>query len=201
MITVGLTGQSGAGKGFVCGIWKEMGIPSLDTDAVAHGLYVAGHPCVGELTEAFGDGILREDGTPDRAVLRGIVFADPAALAKLNEITHKYIRQTTLAWIDEKKAEGRDIAVVDAPVLFESGFDALCDCTVGVLAKESTRVRRITERDHIKRKEALARIRAQHDDAYFETHCDFIVRNERKTDPTAQVEAVTEEIRRRYGTP
>ena len=197
MIVLGLTGQSGAGKSYVCDILRGAGIPCLDTDRVARYVCEAGTPCLAELHEAFGDGILLPDGSLDRKALGKIVFSDREKLQLLNNITHKYIRAETEEWLNTYRCAGAALAVVDAPVLFESGFDALCDCTAAVIAPEEIRLARILRRDGITEEAARARLASQHDDGFFETRCDYIIRNGH-TDPTAAVLETVRDIRSRY---
>lgn len=196
IIIVGLTGGSGAGKGHVCELLREYGVPCLDTDRVAHDLYTPGHPCLDELHACFPPSVFLPDGTPDRARLGDAVFHDPAALARLNGITHRYIRAVCDRWLTQMHGEGHDMAVLDAPVLFESGFADMCRCTVGVLADTETRVRRIVRRDGIPRERALARIAAQHDDAFFMSHCTYVLRNPDGADLRGAVRELIASIRR-----
>lgn len=199
MIVIGLTGPSGAGKGYICRLLAQEGIPSLDTDQVARAVCEVGQPCLAELRTVFGDAILQTDGTLNRGALAGIVFADPAQLARLNAVTHKYIRRESEKWLDAQKAAGHAMAVIDAPVLFESGFDAMCDCTVGVLCDRETRISRILARDSISREAAEARINAQPGDTFYLAHCDYIIENGAAQDPALCVRELIAQIGRRYG--
>lgn len=196
MIVLGLTGQSGAGKSYICDILRNAGIPCLDTDRVARDVCGAGMPCLAELQNAFGDGILLPDGTLNRKALGKIVFSDREKLLLLNSITHKYIRAETEQWLDTYRRAGAAIAVVDAPVLFESGFDAMCDCTAAVIAPLDIRIARILRRDGISEAEARARLASQHDDEYFLNRCDYIIRNGHE-DPTPAVLQTVRDIRAR----
>lgn len=180
---LGLTGGTGAGKGAVAACLVKHGIPTLDTDRVSRLVCEIGQPCLRALAEQFGDGILCPDGSLDRAGLAALVFGEPdpdkkaEKLAALNRITHHYILEYARDWLAEQRANGNPAACIDAPQLFESGFDRECSYIIGVTADKETRITRIMTRDGITREKALQRIASQHDDAFFAAHCDTIIEN------------------------
>ncbi|MBE6658010.1 MAG: threonylcarbamoyl-AMP synthase [Ruminococcaceae bacterium] len=180
---LGLTGGSGAGKGAVAATLTAHGIPTLDTDRVSRLVCEVGQPCLRALAEQFGDGILCPDGSLDRAGLAALVFgeSDPdkkaEKLAALNRITHHYILEYARDWLAEQRAAGCTAACIDAPQLFESGFDRECSYIIGVTADKETRIARIMTRDGITREKAEQRIASQHDDAFFAAHCNTIIEN------------------------
>ena len=178
---IGLCGRSGSGKGYVCERFEKRGVVCVDTDAVYRRLTSAApspRPLVRELSRAFGDGIVAPDNSLDRRALGDIVFSDPAALALLDRIAHKHILRSVRRRLASLERRGQALAVVDAPVLFESGFDAECDLTVCVTASEATRVRRIMRRDGVDENAALRRLAAQKDDAELLTLCDETIEND-----------------------
>ena len=191
---LGLTGGTGAGKGAVSAVLSENGIPTLDTDRVSRLVCEAGQPCLAALAERFGSDILLPDGTLDRAGLAALVFGEPDAdkkaekLSALNRITHHYILEYARDWLCEQKAAGFTAACIDAPQLFESGFDTECSYIIGVTAECETRIARIIARDGITREKALQRIASQHDDVFFAAHCDLIIEN--NGDPDALKQSV-----------
>lgn len=182
MRVIGITGGSGSGKSLLSRIFAEKGIVSLDTDAVYH--YITDHAgaCVEELTAAFGDKILNTDRSLNRRVLADIVFHNDAGrdgrVRLLGEITHKYVRRECTAWLRNQEKSHAAFAVLDVPLLFESGFDALCDITIAVLASRETRLARIVSRDGIPRERAEARISAQPDEAFYRARADYVLRND-----------------------
>lgn len=178
MLIVGLTGQSGAGKGEFSRIFKSFdGVYCLDTDTTAREVVEKGKPCLKELCEYFGNEILESDGTLDRKKLASIAFADEEKHKNLNRITHFYVVEEIKKWLDDVKKEGAKVAIIDAPLLFESGADSLCDITVGVLAPYTTRLKRILKRDKIDKKSAKLRLDSQPKDEFFEEKCDYIIAN------------------------
>lgn len=183
MRVIGLTGGTGAGKGEVSLCFMSNGIKCLDTDKVSREVCLPGKPCLDELVEYFGEGILQPDGTLDRKGLANLVFGetDPELRsvkhAALNRITHKHIIDAINDWLRKREAEGDKLAVVDAPQLFESGFDRHCDYIIGVIAEENVRLRRIISRDGITREAAIKRIQSQKSNDFFKNNCDFTVYN------------------------
>lgn len=201
MRVIGLTGGTGAGKGEVSLCFMTQGIKCLDADKVSREVCTPGKPCLLELVEYFGDGILNSDGTLDRRGLAALVFGEEneekreIKHAALNRITHRHIIDAMNEWLAEREREGATLAVIDAPQLFESGFDRHCDYTIGVIADEKVRIRRITSRDSITVEAAEKRIRAQKSDQFFIDTCDFIVYNNAGVDVLGhQVESILEKI-------
>ncbi len=180
MITIGLAGGSGSGKGCVCRQLLAEGIPSFDCDAVYHEMISQDSGVSRELILAFGPSVGKHNGGIDRAALRTVVFADgdKSALQALNEITHKHIRAACLTWLREMREKRMLAAIVDAPLLFESGFDAFCDLKVSVVASEEIRVNRIMLRDSLTKAEALRRIRLQMTEQELRRRSDFVIVND-----------------------
>ena len=196
MLTIGLTGPSGAGKGAVAACFAAYGIPSIDTDAVYHALLVPPSVCLDELVERFGETILAPDGSLNRKTLAALVFApgQEAALADLNRITHRHVLAAARRRLAEYAAEGVPAVLVDAPQLYESGFDAECDYVLAVLAPRDLRLRRILERDGLDEARALARINAQKNDDFFRERAHAVLVNDR--DRSALTDEVAALLRR-----
>ncbi len=178
MLVIGLTGQSGAGKGEVCRVFSRFeGVVCLDTDITARLVVEKGKPCLSELCEYFGNEILDEDGSLDRKKLAEIAFSDEEKHNELNRITHFHITKEIEKWLCEMQKEGAKAAVIDAPLLFESNTDKLCNITVGVIAPYPTRLKRIIKRDGIDKKSAKLRLNAQPKDSFFKEKCGYIIAN------------------------
>ncbi len=166
MKIIGLCGSSGSGKGYVSMLFTKYGVLSIDTDRLYRETTTKkGSECLLELTNEFGNSILTEDGGLYRPALAKIVFSDREKLNKLNEITHKHIKKDTLALLANYKSEGARAVIIDAPVLFESGFDKMCDFTVCVTSPLERKIDRIMTRDQITREQALARLNSQKSDS------------------------------------
>ena len=181
MKILGITGQSGAGKGLACRIFARYGIPSIDTDGIYHELLLQKGAMTDELVRAFGQEILNKTGTVERVRLAQAVLghADTdARLHTLNTITHKYIMAKAHELVQSYKDTGARAVLLDAPQLFEAGIEHECDLVLGVLANRETRVARICARDGIDRTAAVRRINAQKNDAFFRAHCHCILEND-----------------------
>ena len=180
---IGLTGPSGAGKTTLCKIADSFGIKSIDTDAVYHSLLVPPSQCLDELVSEFGDKILRPDGKLDRPVLASIVFdendKDKAKLTRLGEITHKYVLEKARKIIKSADSRGEKAIIVDAPALYESGFDKECDFVICLLADPDIRLHRIVDRDSISVEMAFARLGGQKDDVFYSQRADYTITNDR----------------------
>ena len=180
MIKIGLAGGSGSGKGYVSKRLLAEGIPSFDCDLVYHELISRDSEVSRELISEFGPEIGAPDGGIDRAALRSIVFSDGAESRRrrLNEITHKHVKRACLSWLRQMQSEGCVAAVVDAPLLFESGFDAFCDLKVSVIASEEIRVNRIMLRDSLPKEAAVRRIRSQMSEEQLRDRSDLVIVND-----------------------
>ena len=178
MKIIGLCGGSGSGKGCVSSILSGFGFAIFDTDIIYHGLLDTDASLRAELVDAFGKEILSDDGV-DRKKLGGVVFADKSGvrLNLLNAITHRHILDEVRRGIAEAEKAGVVCAVVDAPLLFESGFDGECDCTIAVISEKEKRISRIILRDSIGRDEAERRINAQISDEKLISLCTYTVFN------------------------
>lgn len=199
MKILGLTGQSGAGKGVVASLLKEHGIPAVDADAVYHELLIPPSPCLDELRAEFSDAILNADGTLNRPALSALVFAPTdegkARLRRLNEITHRYVIEQTLAMLEEYEKRGCRAAVIDAPLLIEAGLHRKCDHVVAVLADREIRIARLLERDRLSIEQISARLDAQKDASFYIEHADSLVYNNGTIDELkASVSALLAEV-------
>ncbi len=181
MKIIGVCGTSGSGKSYVCGLFKKYGIAHIDTDRLYREVTARrGTPCLKELVEAFGDGILDSVGELNRRALSKIVFEGVNSEKNrelLNSITHKYILKDTLALIEKYKSEGAKAVLVDAPVLFESGFDKICNTTICVTARRNEKIKRIIARDGISKVQAIGRLCAQKSDEELRQLCDYEIDN------------------------
>ena len=198
MKIIGLCGGSGSGKGAVCDLFLEFGVPSIDTDALYHKMTSSDSPCLRALAAEFGESIIDASGGLDRSVLREIVFSSSdgsAKLKKLNEIAHTYILARTREIIKEYEAARKSAVIVDAPLLFESGFDKECDFILCVIADEKIRVNRIVLRDGISEENAYKRIRSQiNTDELISKSDAFITNNGDYESLSLEVKRVSEKI-------
>ena len=194
MKVIGITGPIGSGKSYVGDIFEEYGFPRIDTDKVYHELISCYTDTVRELEKEFGKEIVRADGSVDRKKLGEIVFSDKAKLLRLNEITHKYVHKETTRLIEHYRAEAARAVFVEVPLMFESGFDKLCDEIVCVVADDAVRTERIVKRNGISEKDAKNRIKNQKDNNFYIEKSTIVVYNNGNEDIRAQIESMINKI-------
>jgi dephospho-CoA kinase len=174
---IGLTGQSGAGKTTVSGVFAEMGYAVINADEISRAVVEPETACLTELTEYFGKRILLEDGSLNRKMLADLAFSDKSEQRKLNAIIYPYINELFCARIKRCKDEGYKLILYDAPTLFESKADDLCDLIISVTAKEDIRKNRIMERENLSEESVIRRFGVQHTENFFIKHSDFVIKN------------------------
>lgn len=176
---IGLTGRSGTGKSTAGDCAREMGIPVLDCDDLYRQMTSSPTDCLRAIGVAFGGEAVR-GGTLNRPFLREKVFSDREAMEQLNRITAQYMGKELSRLLREEESLRRaPMVLLDAPTLFESGLNVLCDRILCVTAPEEVSVERICRRDGIDETAARARLAQQHDDDFFATHCDMLLRNDK----------------------
>ena len=174
MKIIGLCGGSGSGKGAVSAIFAELGLACIDTDKVYHDIISTDSECTMELIGAFGEQVHAHPGI-DRRALREIVFSSEEKRLLLNNIAHKHVIKSVKEAINDKSDTLGFI--IDAPILFESHLNEICDLTLCVIADNDVRLERIVARDGLTADEAKARIAAQiPNDALIEK-CNFSIEN------------------------
>ena len=170
---IGLTGQSGAGKSTAAELFEENGMTVINADALVAEIYESSPACLKSVAASFGGDIINPDGTLNRKLLARRAFESKENTALLGAIVHPFVIAETLKIL--KTLSGT--VVFDAPQLFESNMDAVCDVIVSVTADEGVRAGRIIERDGLTRKQARERISAQHSEEFFRSHSDYILEN------------------------
>ena len=177
MITLGLTGKTGAGKSTVAELMKEKGCYIIDGDVIARQITQKGSEVLPLLQKAFGEDILDEKGELIRATLAKRAFSSKENTALLNSITHPVIKQRCADEIAKGESLGYKTALIDAAALLDSDCKDLCQKIIVVTAPEDIRLQRILARDGITKEQAMTRINAQKSDEYYFSHADIIIRN------------------------
>jgi dephospho-CoA kinase len=160
MRVLGLTGGIGSGKTIVGKMFAQLGAEIIDADQLARDVVEPGQPALGEIVERFGPDVLQVDGRLDRARLGGIVFADAAARAALNAITHPRIRERMAAAVSARK-DLSGVLILVIPLLYESARTALVEAVIVVWVDPQTQLRRLVERGGLTDEQARQRIAAQ----------------------------------------
>ncbi len=176
-LVVGLTGPIGSGKSAVARIFVENGYKHIDADAMARKVVEKGSFVLIELQKAFGDDVISADGTLNRKILAQKAFSSKENTELLNSITHPAILKLVKDDIAAFESQGLTKIIYDAPVLFESGSDVLCDKIVCVIADKENRIKRVKLRDNMSESEILDRMNRQGDNSFYETRSDYVVYN------------------------
>lgn len=171
---IGLTGQTGAGKSTVSEFAEKMGCKIINADKAAREVMSNGSECLKRLAEIFGSDIINNDGSLNRKLLAQRAFSSKENTDILNGITHPAIISKVREYIDIYSKES-EVIIFDAPQLFESGGDKMCDKIIAVTAPVEVRLKRIISRDGISEKDALMRINAQLDEDFFRANADYII--------------------------
>ena len=158
MLRIGLTGGIGSGKSTVCQFFAELGVPIIDTDAIAHALVAPGQPALSQLASVFGSDILDQEGHLDRAVLRERVFGDDTQRQQLEAILHPLIRS---GMHDQLKTIQAPYVIIAIPLLIEKGWQAEVDRILVVDVDESLQLERTMRRDGVSAKTVRRIMQAQ----------------------------------------
>ncbi|GFE56191.1 dephospho-CoA kinase [Geobacter sp. AOG1] len=161
MRVIGLTGGIASGKSTAARVLAELGAVVIDADQLARDVVRPGEPAHREIIATFGNGVLNEDGTINRAALGNIVFADPAARKRLEAITHPAIARQAEKTLAELRRQGTRLVVYMAPLLIEAGVTSRVDEIWVVYVDRETQVRRLMQRDGLSETDALQRIASQ----------------------------------------
>jgi dephospho-CoA kinase len=165
---IGLTGGIGSGKSTVARLFEKLGASVLDADAIVHELQGPGQRLAAEIGKSFGSQLLRSDGSVNRAALGVLVFRDPAARKRLNQLVHPHVGGEIARRVQAGRSAGVPVLVLDIPLLLENRDPSLSarsllgiDAVVVVWVPLETQIARLMQRDHFSEEEALQRIHAQ----------------------------------------
>ncbi|MET0969586.1 MAG: dephospho-CoA kinase [Tardiphaga sp.] len=171
MLVLGLTGSIGMGKSTTAKLFAEAGVPVYDADATVHKVYEGE---AAPLIEAAFPGTT-VDGKVDRTKLSPVVVHDPAAMRKLEQIVHPLLAAHHKRFLDDAERSGAAVAVVDVPLLFETGGEARVDAVVVVTTNPELQRQRILARDNMTAEKLDAILARQLPDAEKRKRADFIV--------------------------
>ena len=158
---IGLTGGIGCGKSEAARFLESLGAAHFDADEVSRSLTAEDGEALDEIRRVFGDDVFRKDGSLDRGRLGKLVFADEPARRALEGILHPLVQRDMLAAMDAAAQAGASVVILDVPLLFETGMDALCDETWTLTAPRERQIARIVARDGLSPEDSVARIESQ----------------------------------------
>lgn len=175
-IILGLTGMSGAGKTTACKAFRDIGFSVVDCDFVARQIVEVGKPALKELSERFDDVIL-PDGSLNRRKIADMIFSNKDKLKLFNDTVYPYILYKVISDVSDYISEGKRLILIDAPTLFESGADKICDKIISVVSDKEKCIERIKERDNLTYEQATNRLSVQHDKDFYIEKSDYCIDN------------------------
>jgi len=174
---IGLTGSIATGKSTVATFLKDNGISVICADALAQELTQKGQPALKHIALIFGLEFLNQDGTLNRKKLGDLVFNDPDSRDKLNALMHPLVKSELIKQIQILRDKQESLVILDIPLLYESGFESLCDKIIVVYTPETLQKERLMSRNGYTEAEALSRIKAQMDIESKKSKADFVIDN------------------------
>jgi len=190
-MVLGVTGGIACGKSTVTELLGNLGATIVSADQLAREAVRPGSTILTALTDRFGQEILLPDGHLNRPALAELVFGDKDARTDLERIMHPAIAALAEDRLQKLRSEGHRLIVYEAPLLFEAGAEKRVDAVLVVTASQEQQIARLQIRDHLTRRQALARLNAQIPLAEKIRRADFLIDNSgAKTTTTAQVKAL-----------
>jgi len=197
MLKVALTGGAATGKSFVLEQFRKKGIPTLVADDLAHGVTAAGTEATAAIAARFGNDVIAKDGSVNREVLGSIVFADTGARRDLEQIVHPGVYRAIEAGLRAFEKAGDALAVVEIPLLYESGHAKDFDRVIVTACSPETQLKRLIERG-ISEMRARQVVAAQKPTEEKAALADYVIR----TDGThAETEAQVRDLLQKLITP
>ncbi len=194
MLRVALTGGIATGKSFCLSRLAALGAAVIDADILAREAVAPGSPGLVEVARRFGPGVLRADGSLDRAALGQLVFANRTARADLEAIVHPHVYRRINEWFADLPA-GPRIAIADIPLLFETGHQHDFERVIVCACEHAEQLRRLLARDQLTPAEAQARLDAQWPIEEKVRRADYVIRTDGSFAETeGQVRAVYEAL-------
>lgn len=190
MFLLGLTGSIGMGKSTTAQMFVDLGCAVWDADAAVHRLYSKGGAAVAPFADTFPDAVI--DGEISRPALKDIIARDPAALKQIEAIVHPLVGQDRAVFLTATQA---DIAVLDIPLLFETGGDARVDATACVVTDDATQEARVMARGTMTRDQFLAIKAKQMPAADKCARATYVIATDTLESARAQVQNIVETIR------
>ncbi|MCC3861825.1 dephospho-CoA kinase [Pseudemcibacter aquimaris] len=193
MIKLGLTGSIGMGKSETARMFRDLGVPVFDSDAIVHELMGIDGEAVDLVEDAFPG--VKNNNQIDRKELGKRVFGDDGALIKLEKIIHPMVSNKRDEFVEMAKIDGHDVVVFDIPLLYEKSYETLCDYVVVVSAPASVQRERVLARPDMTEKRFAEILSKQVPDNEKREKADFIVQSDQGFDyAERQVKEILEKV-------
>lgn len=190
MKIIGITGNSGSGKSTISKlISKNYEAKIIDADKIAKEMTKNNGEYLQAIRQAFGNDIIKNNEL-DRKKLADIVFLNKAEKEKLDGLTFEYVVEEIKKELEANQNLDYQYIILDVPLLFESKLDKLCDYTIGVIAPQTEKIKRICKRDKLSKEKALQRLNSQPNDEFFTKNCNTVINNENKEETIKMVNEI-----------
>lgn len=186
MTTLGVTGGIGSGKTTVCGFLSEQGAKVFYADLEARELMTEHEAVRQEIIDAFGPDSYADDGSLNRAYLSEVVFGSPENVDRINAIVHPRVHETFARAAEQAEADGIELLVHEAALIFESGGDKHLDAVAVVVAPDDDRVARVVDRDDTTAEAVRDRMGHQLPQDELRRRADYVIENDGTLDDLRQ---------------
>lgn len=190
MLSIGLTGGIGSGKSIVAKIFRTLGVPVLDADALAKKIMLENEDVRAQIINSFGAESYNQAGL-NRSFIANIVFKDPFQLEVLNSIVHPATIEAGKKWASQQNTP---YTIKEAALFFESGSAEGMDLIIGVYAPDALRIQRVMHRDQTNREEVLNRMKHQISQKIKMKLCDRVIINDEQSLLIPQIMALHNEL-------
>lgn len=181
---IGITGGIGSGKTYVCKIISSLGYPIYDCDTRAKELMSSNKALISSIKHLIGTDSYNNDGSINKEVIAGFLFANKANADKMNQLVHPAVKNDFLQWASEQQSE---IVFMESAILFESKFNDVIDHTVAIYAPAEIRLKRAIQRDNTTKEKIESRMRQQLTEQEISWLSDFQINNDGKANVHEQV--------------
>lgn len=190
MKIIGITGNSGSGKSTISKlISKNYEAKIIDADKIAKEMTKNNGEYLQAIRQAFGNDVIKNNEL-DRKKLADIVFLNRTEKEKLDGLTFEYVVEEIKKELEANQNLDYQYIILDVPLLFESKLDKLCDYTIGVIAPQTEKIKRICKRDKLSKEKALQRLNSQPNDEFFTKNCNTVINNENKEETIKMVNEI-----------
>ena len=181
MLIIGLTGGIACGKSAVSFILKKLGAKALDIDEITHELLEPNGLLFNVYVEHFGKYIVSADGTLNKKIIGEIIFNHPDERQWINSVAHPILLNAARDFLEDCANKGTEIAVIEAPLLFEAGWEHLFDEIWAVYVGRAQQIWRLTQRDNLSQQQAIARVNSQMPQEELCRRADVVINNKKTT--------------------